>query len=544
MTTVEKAICMDDGAKARERRAQIHAANANLGWIALLFVLAIMPFIVTPIVPTIDFYNHVARYFVLSRIESDSFLQRYYAPNWSLLPNIGMDVLGVGVLRALPALAAAKLLLIFILLVQYSGILFFSRQISGRYSLLTALLTVPLLYSYIFFWGFANFLLGLGLTFWAAGWWLRMRHYLPIALPVACLAAVAIFLTHGLAFALYGMLLGALELGLFLKRPHRRFVDLVKAAAPLVVQAIIPVLLFQMATTSKSADGLTNADESVRRLMDNGLLARRLGELVIYRLQTIVRVAEAPALWFDIVTFFATIAILAALFIKGAVSVPRRIWPAILLGLILVAIIPPAMFGVGYVADRMPLFLAMILVGSLSFRLKGGGLERACIIALTVMVVARVGFIGADWSRYRSELEQFQTVAKAMPTESLVSGFDIQLGRDDSVDTRCAMYPPLLTLLGGHATPLFAYATQQPLTLIGPLAAAVKATPKSIGQTDAPAYYASYIATAQAQGQFRYLLICNADRLRTPYPHGTHVVTTVGRFTLLELHHSLPRKDS
>jgi hypothetical protein len=544
MTTAEKATCMDDGATAREQSAPIGAANANLGWIALMFVLAIIPFAATPIVPTIDFYNHVARYFVLSRIDGDGFLQRYYASNWSLLPNIGMDVLGVGVLRALPALAAAKLLLILILLVQYSGILFFSRQVTGRYSLRVALLTLPLLYSYIFFWGFANFLLGLGLAFWAAGWWMRMRDRLPVALPVACIAAIAIFLTHGLAFALYGMLLGMIELGLFLERPQRRLVDLVKAAAPLVVQAIIPVLLFRMATTSKSADGLTNADESVRRLMDSGRLARRLGELVVYRLQTIIRVAEAPALWFDVLTFLATIAILAMLCIRGVVTIPRRMWPAILLGLTLVVVIPPAMFGVGYVADRMPLFLALILVGSLSFRPTNGRLERACMVVLAVMVAARIGFIGVDWSRYRSEMEQFQTVAKAMPPQSLVSGFDVQLGRDDSVDTRCAMYPPLLALLDGHATPLFAYATQQPLTLVGPLAAAVERMPKSIGQTDAPAYYASYIAAAQAQGQFRYLLICNADRLKTPYPPGTRVAATAGRFTLLELHPATRGKDS
>ena len=47
---------------------------------------------------------------------------------------------------------------------------------------------VPLLYSYIFIWGFANFLLGLGLTFWAAGWWRRLL----IGLPVAYLLAMVI----------------------------------------------------------------------------------------------------------------------------------------------------------------------------------------------------------------------------------------------------------------------------------------------------------------------------------------------------------------
>lgn len=526
---------MCDKLMAPEEHKQHPTPDRQLLLISLLFIIAIMPFFLTPIVPTIDFYNHLARYFVLSHLEIDTFLQHNYASNWSFLPNIGMDILGVAALKTLPPLIAGKLLLIFILFIQYSGVIFLNRQITHRYSAFVALLSIPLLYSYIFFWGFANFLLGLGLTFWAAGWWIRMRSHLTLALPVACVLATVIFLTHGLAFALYGALVGMLEIGLFLERPYRRLSDLIRAVPPLIAQAVVPVLLFRLSSTSSSADGLTNADESVRRLIDGGRLAERVGELFVYRIQTIVRVSESPALWFDALTFTATIIILSVLYYNRSLLISRKMRPALILGGVLIVAVPPAMFGVGYVADRMPLFLALTFLSSLSFQPKGGKLDGICTIFLAIMVAARVGFIGIDWSRYRGEMEQYQTVAQAIPSRTLVSGFDVELGRDDPADGRCAMYTPLLVLLNGQAVPLFAYATQQPLTLIGPLAAAVDGLPESKGQSDAPSYFASYIATAGTQRYFQYLLICNADRLKAPYPPGAKVTAFAGRFTLLKL---------
>ena len=93
-------------------------------------------------------------------------------------------------------------------------------RLTGQRSLLIAVLLLPLLYSYIFNFGFANFLLGLGFAFWAAGWWLSHRDRPRLAVPVSCLFAVAIFFTHGLAFGLYGILVASLEVG-FLHRHTR-----------------------------------------------------------------------------------------------------------------------------------------------------------------------------------------------------------------------------------------------------------------------------------------------------------------------------------
>src|SRR5262249_30169688 len=161
------------------------------------FGIALIPLLSAPLLPTIDFYNHISRFYVLSHIDGSPFLRSQYRANWSLLPNIGLDVIGTGLMRLLPPLAAAKAIAVLMFATQYFGVLFFNRQLVGRVSPITALLMVPLLYSFIFTWGFANFLFGLGLAFWGAGGWLALRRRPLMATAVGCAIATVVFLAHG-----------------------------------------------------------------------------------------------------------------------------------------------------------------------------------------------------------------------------------------------------------------------------------------------------------------------------------------------------------
>lgn len=486
----------------------------------------------------IDFYNHVARYFVLSHVSESDFLQKYYQPNWSLLPNIGMDVVGVALMKVLPPLLAAKVAVVGIFATIYLGVLLLNRQLTGRINLLVAILTVPLLYSYILIWGFANFLFGLGLSLCAAAWWLAMRRRLAIALPVACGFAIIIFLVHGLTFALYGLLLGCLEIGLFLSAQPKRIGDAVKLVAALLVQAVIPVALFMTTTTAESSVGITNADESIRKLATNGDLQQRIVELLQYRLETIVRVAEGPNFAFDLFTFSLTAVVILAMIARGTLAVSRTARPAIALASVLVVVTPPALFGVGYVADRMPLFLALISIAALQQPLSQRWSDRPLVLALACLVALRIGYIGWDWRQYEQHFQEYETVARTIPPRSLTTGIMVALDKRNTAEPRCEMYGPLLVALHGQAGPLFANGTQQPLKLVGALLAANDQLPRSRGLKDdaAPAFYSEVVAKAAEGGGFSHILMCQADRLTRPLPPGTGVVAKTEHFTLIRLH--------
>src|SRR3546814_6249034 len=68
-------------------------------------VLLMIPLLATPVLPLIDFYNHIARYYVLSHLY-EARLAANYASAWALPPNLGLDALATPLLGVIPPLAA------------------------------------------------------------------------------------------------------------------------------------------------------------------------------------------------------------------------------------------------------------------------------------------------------------------------------------------------------------------------------------------------------------------------------------------------------
>lgn len=498
----------------------------------ILFLAALVPLSVTPVLPFIDFYNHVARYHVLAHPDATPAFAANYAARWAILPNVGLDVLATAAMRLLPGTIVPHLIIITLFATLYAGLLAFNRALTGRLSPLVALLTLPLLYSFVLNWGFANFLLGLGLMFWTLAWWLGARKRPWHKLPLACLFAALIFFAHGVAFALYGLTLGALELGLFLQQQDRRISRLIAALPPLAAQAVLPVLLFLAAPTINSPEGLTNADESIARLKQAGTLTSRLIELAQYRLITILRVAEGPGLTFDMLSAAAMALLLILLFNRGLIRITPALWPALALAVALTALCPPALFGVGYIADRMPLLLALLFVASLATTPPASRFDTALLATIAALVTLRLAALALAWAPYARDEADFRRVAAALPPGSLVETIWPNAGRLDE-RRRCQMFPPRLVSEFNMVGRLFAHATQQPLEITGPLKSAMGNTlsrdPEVRRQ---PFYNERAIATALPAG-FDAVLVCDAERLTRPLPEGLKVAASAGRFTLL-----------
>lgn len=510
---------------APARRGTRMAADSGV-LLPLIAALALVPLLATPVLPMIDFYNHIARYQVLAHIGDDPFLAANYRAAWALLPNIGLDLLAMLLVPLVPAATLPHLIVAIILLVQLSGAVALNRALTGRTQALVALLAVPLLYSFILGWGFANFLFGLGLALWALAWWVTQRDRPWRALRLSAPIAIVILLVHGLAFALYGLALAGLEFGFWWQGRPRRLAGLLAALPPLLAQAIIPVTLFLASRTSSAA--VSNAGDSARRLAASGDLSGRLWHLASYRLTTIVRVAEGPSFAFDLAGFTLTLLLLALAWRRGALRLVPAALPVLGIAALLVALTPPALFGVGYVADRMPLFAALLLVAALEVRA-----EPAWLIAgVLALVGVRVAAISTDWQLLAADDRDFRRVAAALPRHALVETVITRSGRLDTAP-RCQMYGPRLIAEYHAAGRLFAYAGQQPLALAGPLAAHVAAAPRPpVAERSRSDYAARLVATAARAG-FPWLLLC--DGAAVPLPPGGCPIAAAGRFTLIRL---------
>ena len=171
-----------------------------------------VPLLLTPILPLIDFYAHLARYYALGNMASDPWLAENYRSAWRLLPNLGLDVLGAGVMKVLPPLIGAKLLAALIILAPFTGALLLARVIHGRIDPINIALAGLLTFSFILSWGFANFIFGLGIAMWALAMWIAATARPGLQLSVGVLFGVIIILMHGLVFGFWGLLLFCVEI--------------------------------------------------------------------------------------------------------------------------------------------------------------------------------------------------------------------------------------------------------------------------------------------------------------------------------------------
>jgi hypothetical protein len=501
-----------------------------------LFFLALVPLLATPVLPLIDFYNHLARFYVLAHVGSDPLLAANYRAHWSLVPDIGLDVAATPILWLLPPLVAGHVIAVLIMAVIYGGVLYFHRALTGERSLLVAVLLLPLLYSYVMNWGFAPFLFALGLAFLAAGWWLDHRARPRTAVPVASLFALLLFLAHGVAFALYGILLASLEVGFFLTASRRDWRELIRGLAQLAVQAVVPVLLF--------LDWYHNEAFGKSLLSSSGFspyayfrhFIPRPGHTGLRRLATILRVEEGPAYWFDIATFVLQALALLLLIRLRAAGIVRPAWFLIAAATALILLVPQMMFSVDYVADRTPLFAAFCVLGGLAAG-KEVWRERAAIasVLLTAIVLARIGVIAFHWHGYNRDYRQYRTLAARIPRGSLAMGIAVGQTVHETDVPRCEMYGPLLTPLYSQIGPLFDFRGQHPLILAGRLKKAeniLESNPATV--TPERSDHIAYMKAAAAAG-FDYFLVCNRGLLTEPFPREFNLVAETPRFALLRV---------
>lgn len=502
--------------------------------IAILFLAGLIPLFVTPVIPSIDFYNHMARFFAIAHIDASPVLHSNYQTHWSLMPDIAGDIVFPPILRLVPPSIGGHIIAILVLAVLYGGALYLNRALTGRVSLLVAVLLLPLLYSYIFNWGFTNFLLGLGLAFWAAGWWFLHRERPGLAIPVGCILALVVFFAHGVAFVLYGVMILCLEFGIFLNAPSRKWISLARAIPPLAVQAVIPFGLFIFWKLAAAASYSDAALAAVPRVLPPGA-SMPAGHFRLYRLGTILRVEESHLYWFDIATFAVQAVLIGFLVWRGRLSIAKPAWPVLGVAILMIAVVPSMAFGAWYISDRMPLFAAMFLLSALSLSpLSWTRESRIACLMLGVIVCARIGVVAINWHGYGDRYAEFQSVAAKIPAGSRLMGVSVGAGHHETGIPRCQMYAHLAVMQYPLAAPLFSDKSLHPLVLAGALKQAedrlhmLAPVPPDEDTTD----FNPYMTAAIAAG-YQYLLVCNAQLLPHPIPENLIVVASTPNFALV-----------
>jgi hypothetical protein len=155
---------MDEAGRTR-------APGLSTGWCAALVLLVCVPLLYPIVPPLTDLPAHMARFLIQTDGGRSPELARWYAVDWTLIPNLGADLLAQILVPWLGLAPAVKAIAVAIVALQAAGYLLLSRVVHGRVST-SVLFALPLAYGEPFQYGFLNFTFAVALATLALALWL------------------------------------------------------------------------------------------------------------------------------------------------------------------------------------------------------------------------------------------------------------------------------------------------------------------------------------------------------------------------------------
>ena len=241
----------------------------------VLFVLAsALPLLWPDVPPLVDLPGHIGRYRVQMDIGSDPELARYFSFQWSLIGNLGIDLLVVPLSKVFGIELAVKLIVLAIPPMTVAGFLWVAREVHGRVSPL-AFFAAPFAYAYPFIFGFANFALSMAFAFLALALWLRLGRLADLRLraalfvPISCL----VWVTHAFGWGVLGLLAFTAET--VRQRDAGQSLPAALARAALHCLALAPPLIPMLLWRSGEVGGATGDWFNVQSKLDSLFIVLR-----------------------------------------------------------------------------------------------------------------------------------------------------------------------------------------------------------------------------------------------------------------------------
>src|ERR1051326_6707845 len=217
----------------------------RIAWLLLpvTALLLLLPLAAVTIPPLHDYPFHLARADAIAALFGQVDHPTHHQIGDFLLPNVAMDVVTLGLTAFLPPILAGRVFLGLVLLILLTGTVALHRAVHGRMSP-WPLLAAFFLYNWIFFYGFTNYLFGLGMTLWGAAIWLATRRAGVAARVMGGTSAgiVTVF-CQLMAFGLLAVIVGGLaltEIWVTWRQSKRLdFAGLLSTAVPLLITLLV-----------------------------------------------------------------------------------------------------------------------------------------------------------------------------------------------------------------------------------------------------------------------------------------------------------------
>ena len=370
--------------------------------VCLLGLCAVLlaPLLLVDMPPLLDYPNHLASLVVLATDGHDPILVRFYAPHWGMIPDLGLDVVGVWLLHRLPVSIAGRLLIGGALLLQVLGAVAYARAVVGRsyWSLAVGLVAV----NETFLLGFLNFTASTGLALLLAAGWLRWRDERPgLTIAVAIPGAVAVYFCHLMGLLLLAVLIGGHEL-VVLWPPRRGLLRLTRR------RAVVLAAVFAAPVGLYAESALQDMPGEAEFLSPAAKLGQLLVPFVNYSLPL------------DIVTAVVSVGFVLACAVTGRCRVPLRAGIAIGTLVLLYVVAPFGFKGTFNLDTRFAIMLGLMLFAGWAPVGLPPWAARSAAVVFVVLFAARMTVLGAAWHQHSTDLAELRSVIASVRPGDLV----------------------------------------------------------------------------------------------------------------------------
>jgi hypothetical protein len=388
----------------------------------LIFVIVLLPVLVTTLPPFDAYTNHLARIYVIASGFRDPLLAKYYTIHWRMLPDLGMDLLLPLVVPVTGIYIAGKLLLVFYFFLLFTGPLAIYLALYRKLSL-GPLVAGLFVYNYVTTGGFLNYQLGAGVALFGIAAWIALRQASPLLRGVVSLGfVVALFFCHMAALGVYGLTIGSFELWLVCSQSGNRrklLTDFAVLVLPFVA-ALALVLL-----------GPVNDGPTIPLVWGGGFAS--VGGLVHVRLEGILWSVQAYFPRLDFIAFVAMVAGFVWAVRCRMLSIHPFGWVFLGVAMVVYLAIPNTTMGSWGSAARLPFALVFVFIGLLRWEFPSHRAERIFLLAVTVLTVFRVATVERAFWRYDTVRLDFEASMKLVAPGSRILVVTDYTHADDSL---------------------------------------------------------------------------------------------------------------
>lgn len=348
---------------------------------ALLLGASLSPVLLVRIPAMVDYVNHLARMFILSRADGAD-ANPFYQVSWAMYPNLAMDLLIPQLSRLVDVETATRLFLLLSQVLLITGAMAIERVVKGRLQI-SGFVALMFLYCLPFTFGFLNFEFGLGIALWAIASALKMQEqpWRP-RLAVNAAFVAALFAAHFFSLGVYGATVGLQELW----RAWSKKVAYRETTLRLLVLALPALVLLGVMMFTGGSIGAAGTDWLLE-----------FKPLWLFHIMNGYSLAASAA---SVVVLIGYIYVAAK---RGVLKIsPAGLWTAIGFAVLYVAI-PARLFGTMFVDFRVLAAAAFILPAFCSLSLPNRRWKLVTMSCASAITLANLTVVLFVWLSYRAD---------------------------------------------------------------------------------------------------------------------------------------------